>query len=103
MDTLQLISGPRRRDIIGLVRAHELPAGEIAARLGMSASATSQHLARLREAGVLFERREGRQRFYRADEARLDALVRLLGSMWRDDVGRLASLAEAGAQRGEER
>ncbi len=97
MDTLQLVAGPRRREILGLVRERELPAGEIASALGMSFSATSQHLAKLREAGVLIMRREGRQRFYRTDQARLDEVTRELGAMWRDDLGRLAALAEADA------
>ncbi len=101
MDPLQLVAGPRRREILGLVRERELPAGEIAIALGMSFSATSQHLAKLREAGVLVVRREGRQRFYRTDRERLDALTRELGAMWRDDLGRLAALAEESTHAGE--
>ncbi len=95
MDALQLIAAPRRREILGLVRDRELPAGDIAARLGMSASATSQHLAKLRQAGVLIERRSGRQRFYLADRARLDEISRGLSSMWAGDLDRLTALAEA--------
>ena len=97
VDTLQLIAGPRRREILGLVRDRELPAGEIASALGMSFSATSQHLAKLREAGVLIVRRDGRQRLYRTDSQRLDELTRELGAIWREDLGRLAALAEGEA------
>lgn len=100
MDTLQLIAGPRRREILGLCAESELPAGEIAVALGMSFSATSQHLAKLREAGVLAVRRDGRRRLYRTDRARLDELTRELGAMWRDDLGRLARLAAADASAG---
>lgn len=98
MDALQLIAGPRRREILGLVADRELAAGEIAQRLGMGFSATSQHLAKLREAGVVVVRREGRQRFYRTNRERLDELAGVLGAMWRDDIDRLAGLAEARAQ-----
>lgn len=98
MDALQVVTAPRRREILGLVRDHELPAGAIAVRLGLTASATSQHLAKLREVGVLIERRAGRQRFYRTDTQRLDAISRGLSGMWGGDLDRLAALAEAAAQ-----
>ena len=98
MDILQVIAAPRRREILGLVRDRELPSGDIAERLGMSASATSQHLAKLREAGVVVERRSGRQRLYRTDRARLEELSRDLSSMWGSDLDRLAALAEAATQ-----
>lgn len=84
------------------MRDRELTAGDIAARLGMSASAISQHLAKLRETGVLIERRSGRLRLYRIDQVRLDEIASALGSMWSADEGRLAALAEA-ATRGEVR
>ncbi len=48
----------------------ELPAGALQEPLGLSQSALSQHLAVLREAGVLATRREAQTIFYRiADPA----------------------------------
>ena len=94
MDPLQVVTEPRRREILRLVADEELPAGEIAERLGASFSATSQHLARLREAGVVLVRRDGRRRLYRTDRARLAEVTRAIEAMWRDDLDRLADLAE---------
>ena len=95
MDALQVVAAPRRREILRIVWDEELPAGAIAARLGASFSATSQHLARLREAGVVVVRRDGRRRLYRTDRARLAEVTSALESMWRDDIDQLASVAEA--------
>ena len=95
MDALQVVAEPRRRAILRLVWDQELPAGAIAAQLGASFSATSQHLARLREAGVVIVRRDGRRRLYRTDRARLAEVTSALDSMWRDDIDRLAAAAEA--------
>jgi DNA-binding transcriptional ArsR family regulator len=55
--------------------------------------AVSQHLARLRDAGILLVRAEGRRRWYRADAARLEELRRSLDTMWVAGLDRLASLA----------
>lgn len=73
----------------------ELPAGVIAQRLGAGLSATSQHLARLLEIGVVNVRRDGRHRLYRADRARLAEVMGTLEAMWSGDLDRLAALAEA--------
>lgn len=67
-DVLFAISDRTRRAILDSVVENEAGAGEIAARFpGMSRPAVSQHIAVLRESGLLRERRQGRRRFYRAD------------------------------------
>ena len=90
-----VVAEPRRRAILRLVWEDELPAGAIAAQLGASFSATSQHLARLREVGVVVVRRDGRRWLYRTDRARLAEVTSALESMWDDDIDRLAAVAEA--------
>ena len=63
---LKAVVDPKRREILWMVRDHELPAGEIAARFpAVSRPTVSQHLRVLREAGLLAERRVGTQRLYR--------------------------------------
>ena len=63
---LKAIAEPRRRQILTLVRDEELSAGEIAAQFDVSRPAVSQHLAVLKEAGLVDERRNGTRRMYRA-------------------------------------
>ncbi len=66
MDVISVFAEPRRREILRLVLARELPAGEIAARFDVSAAAISQHLRVLREAGLIHERRAGTRRLRRS-------------------------------------
>jgi len=51
------------------------PAGEIAARLGLIPSSLTFHLQHLMRAGLLTQRRMGRQLIYAADSATMNALV----------------------------
>jgi DNA-binding transcriptional ArsR family regulator len=60
---LRALAGPKRRQILELVRERELSAGEIASHFAVTRPAVSQHLAVLREAGLVAERRAGTRRF----------------------------------------
>jgi DNA-binding transcriptional ArsR family regulator len=71
---LRAIVEPHRREIVRLVRAEELTAGQIAAHFQVSRTAISQHLRRLRDAGLVTDRRQGTKRFYRAQTQNLAAL-----------------------------
>lgn len=53
----------------------ELRVGELAEAVGLSQSALSQHLAKMREEGLVAFRREGQQLFYRIDDPRCEALL----------------------------
>ena len=68
---LKALAEPRRREILRLVWTTELPATTIASHFAeVTRSAISQHLAVLREARLVSERRDGTRRFYRADHGR---------------------------------
>jgi DNA-binding transcriptional ArsR family regulator len=55
-----------------------LPAGEIAQRIGLAPSSLTFHLQHLTRAGLLTQRRMGRQLIYAADFAAMNALVAYL-------------------------
>ena len=55
----------------------------------------SQHLSVLKAAGFVIERRAGRSRFYRADQAALGSLRSVVEAHWRTGLHRLKDLAEA--------
>jgi DNA-binding transcriptional ArsR family regulator len=63
---LKALAAQRRREILSLVRRDELCAGDIAGHFDVTWPAVSQHLAVLKEAGLVDERRNGTQRLYRA-------------------------------------
>jgi DNA-binding transcriptional ArsR family regulator len=86
---LRAIAEPRRRDILALVRADELTAGEIAGHFEVTWPAISQHLGVLRDAGLVSVRRAGTRRLYRARPEGLEELVTFLEGFWDE---RLATL-----------
>ena len=93
------IAAPRRREILALVREHELSAGEIASRFDVTRPAVSQHLAVLRGAGLLSERRDGTSRLYRARPEGLAGLHDFMEQFWSDRLERLRLAAELEQQR----
>ena len=91
---LRAIADPRRREILALVRERELAAGEIAARFDVTRPAISQHLAVLREAGLVTERRAGTRRLYRARPSGTAEVRAWLEDFWDDGLARLRAAAE---------
>jgi DNA-binding transcriptional ArsR family regulator len=63
---LSALGSPIRREILTLIWDRELAAGEIASAFELRAPTISEHLAVLRDAGVVTMRREGTFRRYRA-------------------------------------
>jgi DNA-binding transcriptional ArsR family regulator len=96
---LRAIADPRRREIIRLVRFDERSAGDIASHFDVSRPAISQHLAVLREAGLLNERRDGNRRMYRARPEALDDVRAYVEEFWTDHLTRLKRAAEEEGKR----
>jgi DNA-binding transcriptional ArsR family regulator len=94
MQAAAAIADPIRRRVLELVRDDELPAGAIAANFPVSRPAVSRHLRVLREAGLVQERRSGRERLYRADPAPLAELRLWLDGYWAGRLQALKQLAE---------
>ena len=69
---LRALADPNRREIIRLIQDTELPAGQIATHFTLTQQAVSQHLAVLKRAGLLEERRDGTRRLYRFHPAALE-------------------------------
>lgn len=92
---LQLVSEPRRLEILRLIWDRERSVGEIADHLPVSVAAVSQHLAKLKRGGLVRVRQEGRRRFYRARRGDMGTLAVYLESMWAERLERLGEMAEA--------
>jgi len=83
--TLDALSSPVRREILWLVRDTELAAGSISTAFELTAPTISEHLAVLRDAGLVTVRRSGTFRYYRAKHDVLGGLQALLqdeGAKW---------------------
>jgi DNA-binding transcriptional ArsR family regulator len=87
---LDAVSSPRRREILRLVWDTERSSGEIAEQFQAAWPSISRSLRALREAGAVRERREGQQRFYRADREALGPLESFLTQMWETGLDRMA-------------
>ena len=94
MDPLQLLAEPRRRQILQLVWDRPVAVSDIAAAVDVSVAAVSQHLGKLRDAGMVTVTRDGKRRLYAADRHALANLAPLLEAMWRGELDRLAGAAE---------
>jgi DNA-binding transcriptional ArsR family regulator len=91
---LRAIAEPRRLQILRLVRDREVSAGEIAKRFEVSRPAISQHLAVLKEAGLLVERRDGTRRLYRSRPEGLAELRAYLEGFWQESLFQLKQTVE---------
>jgi DNA-binding transcriptional ArsR family regulator len=91
---VKAIAAPHRRQILSLVRDGELSAGAIAAHFDVTRPAVSQHLAVLKEAGLVEERRNGTRRLYRARPEGLDPIREFLEQFWDERLEALKREAE---------
>lgn len=92
---LRALAHPGRRTMLRLVTEEERSAGELAAAVGLSSPAASQHLKVLRDAGLVSVSQMGTRRLYRLDPTWLRALRDELSVFWSDSLGRLKEAAEA--------
>lgn len=97
---LKALAEPRRRAILRLVWSQELPATDIADTFAdVSRPAISQHLAVLKDAKLVTERRDGTRRLYKANVDTMAELRAFLDDYWTSGLERLRDVAEAAETR----
>jgi DNA-binding transcriptional ArsR family regulator len=93
---LQALSVPTRRAMFErIVRSGEINVVELTRGSGVTQGAVSQHLKSLKQAGLVAERPEGRNVFYRARPEGLEPLVDWMshyGAFWQDRFAGLRAL-----------
>ena len=73
---MRALADPTRRSLFERVAAaEEITVGELTRGSGVTQGAVSQHLKTLRKAGLVVERPEGRNSFYRAQREGLEPMV----------------------------
>ncbi len=94
------LADPTRRQILQELREGELAAGEIASRFAIAAPSVSRHLAILKAAELISERREGNRIFYRLESARLAShLNDFLSAVCPTQIAQRRRLRERSARR----
>src|SRR5688572_30030483 len=98
-DTIfQALADPSRRKIFESLTRGEAAVKDLTARFDISQPAISQHLAHLKEAGLVNARREGRCVYYRVDTRGLKPLVDWMAHyrvFWTEHIDRLEQLLES--------
>jgi DNA-binding transcriptional ArsR family regulator len=93
---MRALADPTRRVIFErIVKAQEITVVELTHGSGVSQSAVSQHLRSLRQAGLVVERKAGRNAHYQVQPEGLAPLIDWLGIygvFWRDRFVRLREL-----------
>ena len=95
-DIFRTLSDPTRRAVFERLSGEgELSVGDLVAGAGVSQPAVSQHLAVLRQSGLVTERREGRFIRYTANPAGLKPLfdwMGFYGRFWSERFDKLEDL-----------
>ncbi len=93
----QVLADPSRRAIFESLAGGEVAVKELTARFNISQPAVSQHLAALKDAGLVQGRREGRCVFYRVEPRGMKPLIDWIApyrAFWPEHVDRLDKLLE---------
>jgi DNA-binding transcriptional ArsR family regulator len=78
-DLLRALGNERRLMVLcKLVENGEMTVGALAETVGLSQSALSQHLAKMRESGIVTSRRDSQTIWYRLDDPRIGELIAVL-------------------------
>ena len=97
-ETFGLLADPTRLSIVVVCMEREIPAGNIADKLGLSASLVSHHLRLLRAARMLRQERRGKQVFYSlADDCVRDVLNTMIDHLFVHEPGGSDEISEGEA------
>lgn len=84
-ETFRALSDPTRREILNLLKERSLSAGEIAGHFPMTGATVSHHLAVLKDAGLISDRREGKYIYYDLNLSVVEEMIAWLGGLRKDD------------------
>jgi DNA-binding transcriptional ArsR family regulator len=93
----QALADPSRRAIFEALTGGEAAVKDLTARFDISQPAVSQHLATLKDAGLVISRREGRCVYYRVEQHGMKPLIDWImqyRAFWTEHVDRLEQLLE---------
>jgi DNA-binding transcriptional ArsR family regulator len=74
-DTFALLASPVRLHLVWLITHGSYDVGTLARRVGISIATASQHLSKLRLAGVISAHRDGRRHLYTVDDPHVITLI----------------------------
>jgi ArsR family transcriptional regulator, virulence genes transcriptional regulator len=90
----QTLSNPKRLEVIDRLRDGELPVTKLAEATNISQANLSQHLAIMREKGILIARRDGSNVFYRLSNPKITQACDLMRQVLLEHLEADADLVE---------
>ena len=80
-NTIKALADPSRREILELLKAGRLSAGEIAEKFPVSGAAVSKYLSVLKDADLIRDTREGKFIFYELNTSVLEEVMLWLAQL----------------------
>ena len=80
-NTLKALEDPIRRQILEMLKAGRLSAGEIAERFPVTGASVSRHLSVLKEADLIRDTREGKFIYYELNASVLEEIMLWLSQL----------------------
>ena len=74
-ETMRALADSTRREILSLLRAGRLSAGEITEHFPVTAAAVSRHLSVLKDADLIRDKREGKFIYYELNASVLEEIL----------------------------
>ncbi|MBE6994151.1 MAG: winged helix-turn-helix transcriptional regulator [Ruminococcaceae bacterium] len=74
-ETMKALSDPVRREILNMLKGGTMTAGDIAAHFDIAGASVSYHLAQLKNAGLVFEKREKNFIYYSLNASVLEEVL----------------------------
>ena len=99
--TMRALADPTRREILSLLKSGSLSAGEITSHFNVTAAAVSRHLAVLREADLILDRRDGKFIFYELNASVMEEILLWIRDLMAETTQRETKSTKGGLEHAE--
>ena len=82
---MKALSDPVRREILSMLKAGKMSAGDISDRFDITGAAISRHLSVLKEADLIRDTREGKYIFYELNTSVLEEIMMWIAELKGDN------------------
>ena len=84
--TIKALSDPIRREILNLLKAGRMSAGEISNKFSVTDASISRHLSVLKDADLIRDTREGKFIYYDLNVSVLEEIMLLIKDLKAEDI-----------------
>ena len=88
----QVLGNEKRIEIIELLKSNELSAGELREKMGIPKANLSQHLTIMKQRGILIDRREGVNIYYKIANLKVVTACQIMKEVLLEDFKRVKEI-----------